>query len=312
MSGYYLEQNLFRHANKLKSEFNNRFDIRCQKETPLNRCTWDYWYVRDQFNYFVSPAYSIFEKSTLDEFEKTLLSWIFDNLGCTEINSMWCSNYTHSCGQNLHMDLDQGMWAYVFSLTDWQHRKFTGGETVLLRPEILKFWQNLKKIEEITITSATDRIYTKIPARFNQLLVFDGRIPHGVQTIMGTNTVTEGRMVIHGWIKPAKFLVRQKNNKKQNLTNTLLPQLKIALTDIFDKYAKLNLHGILVNKVSIRNGQVKTMTLPSTIQSNDREFKLLLNDILNLFEKFFEKRKYKHKDIIIPILFDGENIRINS
>ena len=44
--------------------------------------------------------------------------------------------------QELHADSPHGPWAFVLSLTDWEHRGFTGGETVIFKPHMLDFWSS--------------------------------------------------------------------------------------------------------------------------------------------------------------------------
>ena len=45
-----------------------------------------------------------------------------------------------------------------------------------------------------------------MPPRFNQLLVFDPRLPHGVRPVEGTRDPRAARLVLHGWFtQPAPF-----------------------------------------------------------------------------------------------------------
>lgn len=46
--------------------------------------------------------------------------------------------------QELHADSPHGPWAFVLSLTDWEHRGFTGGETVIFKPHMLDFWSSFE------------------------------------------------------------------------------------------------------------------------------------------------------------------------
>lgn len=43
--------------------------------------------------------------------------------------------------QELHADNPHGPWAFVLSLTHWEGRPFTGGETVILQPNVLDYWR---------------------------------------------------------------------------------------------------------------------------------------------------------------------------
>ena len=46
----------------------------------------------------------------------------------------------HGLLQELHADSPHGPWAFVLSLTDWENRGFTGGETTIFKPYMLNFW----------------------------------------------------------------------------------------------------------------------------------------------------------------------------
>lgn len=99
------------------------------------------------------------------------------------------------CYQELHCDNVHGPWAFVLSLTDWESRTFTGGETMILSDTTLNFWSNF----------ATDTVIERrhlmelVEPHFNQLTVFDPRFPHGVREVHGTREPTQARIVLHGW-----------------------------------------------------------------------------------------------------------------
>ena len=42
--------------------------------------------------------------------------------------------------QELHTDSPHGPLAFVLSLTEWEGRTITGGETMLFQPQMLDFW----------------------------------------------------------------------------------------------------------------------------------------------------------------------------
>ncbi|HVY60720.1 MAG TPA: 2OG-Fe(II) oxygenase, partial [Planctomycetota bacterium] len=107
------------------------------------------------------------------------------------------------CRQEMHADLPHGPWAFVFSLTRWAGRSFKGGETLLLRNEVLDFWSDFvseRSVEE-------EAIIRQVEPKFNRLTVFDPRIPHGVRRVEGTHDPRESRLVIHGWfVQPRPFV----------------------------------------------------------------------------------------------------------
>lgn len=106
------------------------------------------------------------------------------------------------CEQKLHCDNVHGPWAFVLSLTDWTARSFSGGETMLLTDAALSYWSNF---EAGRVIESRDLMQLVEP-QFNQLTVFDPRIPHGVRQVCGTTNPLEARVVLHGWfVEPGAF-----------------------------------------------------------------------------------------------------------
>lgn len=54
------------------------------------------------------------------------------------------SNLFLHCFQELHADNPHGPWAFVLSLTNWEQRRFSGGETVILQPQVLDYWRGFE------------------------------------------------------------------------------------------------------------------------------------------------------------------------
>lgn len=104
----------------------------------------------------------------------------------------------------MHADVPHGPWAFVLSLTDLDHAGFTGGETKILKPHILEYWRTFDSSQGLEEC----HIFDKISPNFNQLTVFDPRLPHGVSRVHGTRDPLRGRLVLHGWFtEPNPFCV---------------------------------------------------------------------------------------------------------
>jgi hypothetical protein len=88
-----------------------------------------------------------------------------------------------------------GPWAFVLSLTRWEERRFGGGETELLAPSTLTHWQT----HAAGAVVQRPQLTRLVPPRFNQLTVFDPRVPHGVREVRGTRDPRAARVVLHGW-----------------------------------------------------------------------------------------------------------------
>ena len=188
-------------AKHLRGVFDARFKDPLQ--TPPERFVWDYWHVPEQYTVLRTPAYHYFSPADYRAFAERLVWWGRRTLGCHDISPPWLSVYVHGCRQELHADLPHGPFAFVYSLTDWAHRKFTGGETLLVREPVLDYWEQFVSERSVNRGELIDRVEPV----FNRLTVFDPRIPHGVQQVEGTHDPRAGRLVIHGWfVQPRPFV----------------------------------------------------------------------------------------------------------
>jgi hypothetical protein len=191
--GYAIVEQFFDAAGELRAAFDSHFH---NPETHAgNHQVWNYWYVPDSYTYLKTDPLKLLPQSLVARFMQRLNSWAITTLGlCTQQNP-WLSLYVDGCGQTIHNDASAGQMGYVYSITKWDERNFLGGETILFRPG--HYWET----DRITRSGAGISFYEKVPARFNQLLVFDDRIIHGVQTIQGTMDPHQGRVVLHGHLR---------------------------------------------------------------------------------------------------------------
>ena len=188
-------------AEALRRTFDERFAE--PRSTRADRFVWDWWHVPGQYTALRTPAWTYFPRALYERFHRGLVAWGRRVLGCHDVSPPWLSLYVDGCRQELHGDLPHGPWAFVFSLTRWRGRVFRGGETLLLRDEVLDYWQDFRStraVEEPDLLRA-------IEPRFGRLVVFDPRIPHGVRVVEGTRDPRFGRLVIHGWfVQPRPFI----------------------------------------------------------------------------------------------------------
>ena len=145
---------------------------------------------RIQSNNFFSEQ----DFSTLVE-DLTLLG---RSIGLTAISPPWISMYTDGDMQNLHTDAPQGPVAFVLSLS--REHDFQGGETILLKPNVMELWKGF----DGSVGMETGSIMRYIPpAPLGRCIVFDPRVPHGVNRVKGTsgngNDPRKARVVVHGW-----------------------------------------------------------------------------------------------------------------
>eukprot|EP00521_Asterionellopsis_glacialis_P008683 CAMPEP_0195287240 /NCGR_PEP_ID=MMETSP0707-20130614/4380_1 /TAXON_ID=33640 /ORGANISM="Asterionellopsis glacialis, Strain CCMP134" /LENGTH=430 /DNA_ID=CAMNT_0040346975 /DNA_START=122 /DNA_END=1414 /DNA_ORIENTATION=- len=117
-----------------------------------------------------------------------------NSIGLTAISPPWTSMYTDGDTQNFHTDSNHGPMAFVLSLS--REGDFKGGETMILKPEILDLWRNFEAGKALECGN----IVRYIPATpLGRCIAFDPRVPHGVNRVIGSNDPRTARVVIHGW-----------------------------------------------------------------------------------------------------------------
>jgi hypothetical protein len=187
-------------AHKLRRVFDERFAD--PRRARGDRFVWDYWHVPGQYTALRTPAWQYFPKRLYEAFHRRLVGWGREHLGCHDVSPPWLSLYVEGCRQELHGDLPHGPFAFVYSLTP-EPRAFRGGETLLLGEAVLDWWSDFvstRSVEEAELVRA-------VKPRFDRLIVFDPRIPHGVRRVEGTHDPRAGRLVIHGWfVQPRPFV----------------------------------------------------------------------------------------------------------
>ncbi|EFJ42896.1 hypothetical protein VOLCADRAFT_96875 [Volvox carteri f. nagariensis] len=226
-------------AHALRRVFDQRFAD--PRVTHPERFLWDYWHVPDQYTLVRTQAQVYFPEELYNRLEDSLLSYGESQLGCRAISPIWMSYYVDGCvqvrvigvvcgcircggdlyvkscrtegmeanpfpfwlSQELHCDNPHGPFAFVLSLTrDWDEREFTGGETMILKPDVLNYWRTYDPRKGLEM----QQLVTRVPAPFNRLTVFDPRFPHGVRQVHGTRDPRKSRLVLHGWFtEPAPF-----------------------------------------------------------------------------------------------------------
>ncbi len=173
------------------------------RRTHPKRFMWDHWHLEGQYRMHRTLAREFLPPALYKSLKDELVKYGQDHLGCHSISEPWLSYYTEGDEQLFHSDAPHGPWAYVYSLTDWAARAFRGGETLIFRPKILNYWSQFTRKRGFEMND----LVMSVPAEFNQLLVFDPRLPHGVRRVSGVHDPREGRLVVHGWfVNPEPYV----------------------------------------------------------------------------------------------------------
>jgi hypothetical protein len=227
----------------LRAEFDSKFAD--PKAARSDRFVWDFWNVPGQYTHLRTPAEPYFTARVFGKFLQGLGQWARATLGCSAITPPWLSYYVEGCEQRLHSDVPHGPWAFVYSLSP-RVRRFTGGETLLLRPETLDYWRNFADADDREINSFVERI----EPRFNRLVVFDPRIPHGVTRVGGTMDPREARLVLHGWFTDPRPYIDGSLSARQ-----AAPTLDEAVGRFSELMGQMGVwHGILSLRIEVAAG----------------------------------------------------------
>lgn len=253
----------------------------------------------DQYTLMRTPAYHYFPDKMYMAFHKHLVMWGRKTLGCWDISPPWLSYYVDGCKQEFHSDVPHGPWAYVYSLTPWKGRKFSGGETLLLKPEVLSYWRNFGESRDRELSSFVDRI----PSLMNRLTVFDPRFPHGVTEVRGIRDPMEARLVVHGWFMEPKTYKEGPLPSKvvEKILNERFDHLQALLTEF-----ELCQGTVSIQMVVGKNGRMKNLQYgTNTLTDLSGQKTVRLNKaILRLYSEAQFPAAQSETQITLPLIFN--------
>lgn len=293
----FVQDGFYKQAKKLRAVFDEKFAD--PKKASSERFVWDFWHVPDQYTLLRTPADYFFPKKIYQDFLNHLGEWAQETLGCSAITPPWLSYYIEGCSQQLHSDVPHGPWAFVYSLSP-EKIKFQGGETLILKPQTLDYWRNFQDAKDRELNSFVDRIVPK----FNRLVVFDPRIPHGVTPVKGIIDPREARLVLHGWFTEPKPYIKGALSARQSAQ--LLDEAVGLLAETLTSQGSL--HGVLSLRLKInKNGFCQSISvLADTLVSleGNSTFRVELHEAIKVLFKgiVFPKAK-EGTEITLPLLF---------
>jgi hypothetical protein len=292
-----IKDGFFSRARELRAVFDERFSD--PRSTREDRFVWDYWHVPEQYTLLRTPAWEYFPQALYREFHESLVNWGRRTLGCWDVSPPWLSCYVEGCQQQLHADVPHGPWAWVFSLTPTRAR-FRGGETLILRPEVLDYWPGFND----TVDRELSSFVKTIPSKFNRLVCFDPRFPHGVTRLTGTHDPREGRLVVHGWFTEPRIFVEGARTSEQ--VDAALEPVLSALGEALVEYGLL--HGMLSVRLRVdRAGAVEqAKVLANTLIGREAPGQVEVaatRRILKALRKVTFGKARGSTEITLPLLF---------
>lgn len=163
--------------NDIVSFFDSPYE---QNETHQ---VWNYWHVPGMYTYFRTDAHKVINSHAL-----ATLNHRLSLLGLGDPTTPFLSMYLPGCRQGIHNDTENGKHAFVYSLTS-DDRQTWGGCTLVFKPDAMTLG--------VRAGAGVD-FYDEIEPKFNQLVVFDDRIPHAVSILEGSHNPIDARFVLHG------------------------------------------------------------------------------------------------------------------
>ena len=156
--------------------------------------------------------------------------------------------------------MPHGQWAWVFSLTNWDERTWSGGETFLLGEQTLDFWRTLDERRGAELESFVELVESP----FNRLTVFDPRIPHGVRRVYGTRDPLDSRIAVHGWFRDPGVVLSEAAEPARAAVEATLAMLLLSLRGVE------GVEGIVATRIelsadgSVADARVVSSSLVST------------------------------------------------
>ena len=235
-----IEDSFYSKGRELRSYYEQQFKNPLQAHSK--RFCWDYWHVPEQYRLLRTPAQNFFGDKLFQPFLAHLLAWGRTHLGCQMISHPWLSAYVNDSFQDIHSDIPHGPWSFVYSLTPWRQRKFSGGETFVARPRLLNYYQEYSSDH----SDESKDLIQKIAPDQNRLVVFDPRYPHGVTRVNGVEDLLDARLVIHGWFTEPRPMIEGALSTKK-----AIPALDQVATFLLDSFSKTDLSGIFCVRIQI-------------------------------------------------------------
>lgn len=292
-----INDNFSQSAHDLRKFFDTQFEN--PRSVDSKRFVWDYWFLRDQYILHRTPAYHYFPEKLYMKLHKELLFWGRKNLGCWDISPPWLSYYVEGCRQELHSDVPHGPWAFVFSLTQHKAKSFSGGETMILKPQVLSYWNGFGSQQDRELKSFVDLV----PVKMNRLTVFDPRYPHGVREVRGTQDPQEGRIVIHGWFTEPKTYIEGALPEKlcEAKLNEAFSRVEeiLAREELFSGTLSLQISVASSGRVS--GVRLATNTLVTLLGEPPRHF---LKKLLKIYSEIEFPRARQATHLTVPLIFN--------
>lgn len=189
----HVEPGFFAEAEALRAAIDVSFDRPYAEDYA-----WQVFHVPRLYSYLRARPERLAPAALVERFAERLRGWAAARMGLSPSGPPILHLMMEGHSLSLHSDFHNGAFGWVFSLTRWDQRRFAGGETLLLNDGVPSY-----KMHQ----AHGEALYTLVPPRFGQLLVFDDRIVHATETIRGALDPREGRLALVGHLRASAIAV---------------------------------------------------------------------------------------------------------
>lgn len=269
-------------AIKLRTQFERIYSN--PRKSNSKRAIWDPWFIQDQFNSLRTQPDQLWSTATSNTLHQALKKFGEENLGCGVPTKPWVSLYLKNHFQHFHTDATHGPWAYVWSLSTHPLFQSQGeGSTYLFETEL--------NLNSVMSSFEKPQLCPSIAPLFSQLLLFDPRIPHGVEAVESNlMDPRDGRLVVHGWFT---FPLWQDLTAEASVIHSMF-------LDLLPE-ASRDWSGTLILELDFTKSKNPKMIVKTHTVLNARDLGFWLNACMEAIQK----QKYKTRgDLRLPFIFD--------
>ena len=102
----------------------------------------------------------------------------------------------------------------------------------IVRPErISRYWQTFDPNEFVE----QKQLFEDLKPKYNRLIVFNPRLPHGVRGVRGTKDIAKGRVVLNDWLNEPSISCIDELSLDDDDTRNVLDAKSEELYDVLDK-----------------------------------------------------------------------------
>jgi hypothetical protein len=128
----------------------------------------------------------------IQAFVDRLRAWATATLGASGVTPPVLTALIDGCERWPAAEPDAGRYGYVFSLTNWSKKRFSGGEVIVAQSS------SSDTKNRFFSGAQMERLFG---LELNQLLVYDAHLGRGTRLLRGARTPSEGSVSLEGYIQ---------------------------------------------------------------------------------------------------------------